>query len=216
MAIDVHSISCESNYHEMATATRPYRMQARAAAAEEATERILDAAEQLYWANPARPVTLAAVAGEAGVSVHSIIRRFGGQEGLFDAAVGRSITRVTAQRNEADPSDLPDVVRTLVEHYEQMGDRSLRLIEAGQTVPSVKELADRGRELHVEWCERMFAEPLARRRGAARKRLVAQLVALCDVYTWLLLRRQRGLSRRETERAILEMLTPLVDGRTPS
>jgi AcrR family transcriptional regulator len=189
-------------------------MQARAAAVEEATERILDAAERLYWRDPARPVTLAAVAAEADVSVHSIIRRFGGQDGLVEAAVARSMQRVTAQRNEADPSDLEAVVGALVEHYEQMGDRVLRMLVAEQTVPSVKQLADRGRELHVEWCERMFVSALASRRGADRKRLLAQLVAICDFYTWLLLRRQRGLSRRETERALVEMLEPLINGRS--
>ena len=200
----------------MATATRVYRMHARAAAAEEATERILDAAERLYWQNPARPVTLAAVASKADVSVHSIIRRFGGQEGLFEAAANRTVGRVIAQRNDVDPADLASVVGALVEHYERFGDRALQLIASEQRSPNVKKMADRGRELHVDWCERMFAGALAARRGAGRKRLLAQLVAICDVYTWLLLRRQRGLSRQETERALAEMLAPLVNGRSPS
>jgi AcrR family transcriptional regulator len=194
----------------MAIATRPYRMQARAAAVEEATERILDAAEALFWQNPSRPLTLNALAAQAGVSVHSIIRRFGGQEGAFEAAVARAVQRVTAQRDEADPSDVPDVVRVLVEHYEQFGDRSLALLAAEQASPGVKALADVGRQHHTDWCERMFAGALGARRGAGRRRLLAQVVAICDVYTWLLLRRQRALSRRETERALVEMLTPLV------
>jgi hypothetical protein len=36
--------------------------------------------------------------------------------------------------------------------------------------------------------------------------LRAQLVAVCDVYTWRLLRRQSGLSRRQTELALTELL----------
>jgi AcrR family transcriptional regulator len=185
-------------------------MQARAAAVEEATERILDAAEELFWNNPARPVTLAELASKAGVSVHSIIRRFGGQAGVYEATAARSVERVGAQRNDADPSDLEQVVRVLVEHYEQFGDRALALIAAEQASPTVKDLADVGRLCHVDWCERMFFATLAERRGADRRRRLAQLIAVCDVYTWLLLRRQRGLSRRETERAITEMLEPLV------
>ena len=184
-------------------------MQARAAAVEEATERILDAAEELFWDNPARPVTLGALASQAGVSVHSIIRRFGGQAGVYEAAVERSAQRISAQRDEADPSDLADVIRALVEHYEQYGDRALALIAAEQASPSVKEMADIGRRYHVDWCERMFSAALARRRGTDRRRLLAQLVAVCDVYTWLLLRRQRGLGRRETERALFELLEPM-------
>ena len=41
---------------------------------------------------------------------------------------------------------------------------------------------------------------------------LAQLVAICDVYTWKLLRRDAGLDRPTTERAILEMLRPLLGG----
>jgi AcrR family transcriptional regulator len=185
-------------------------MQARAAAVEEATERILDAAEEIFWDNPARPVTLAELASRADVSVHSIIRRFGGQAGVYDAAAARCVQRISAQRDEADPSDLAEVVRALVEHYEQYGDRALALIAAEQASVSVKEMADLGRRYHVAWCERMFTVALGKRSGAARRRLLAQLVAICDVYTWLLLRRQRGLSRRETERALVEMLEPLL------
>jgi AcrR family transcriptional regulator len=185
-------------------------MQARAAAVEEATERILDAAEEIFWDNPARPVTLAELASRADVSVHSIIRRFGGQAGVYDAAAARCVRRISAQRDEANPSDLAEVVRTLVEHYEQHGDRALALIAAEQASVSVKEMADVGRRYHVAWCERMFTVALGKRSGAARRRLLAQLVAICDVYTWLLLRRQRGLSRRETERALVEMLEPLL------
>jgi AcrR family transcriptional regulator len=194
----------------MVTATRRYRMQARAAAVEGATERILDAAEELFWDNPARPVTLAELASHADVSVNSIIRRFGGQAGVYEAAAERSVERVSSQRNEADPSDLADVTRALVEHYEQFGDRALALIAAEQASPKVKEMADIGRRYHADWCERMFGHALAKRRGIDRRRLLAQLIAVCDVYTWLLLRRQRGLSRRETERALTEMLEALI------
>jgi AcrR family transcriptional regulator len=185
-------------------------MQARAAAAEEATERILDSAEELFWQNPARPVTLNALAAHAGVSVHSVIRRFGGQEGVYEAAAERMLARVSAQRDDADPADLDAVVAALVEHYERMGDRALALIAAEAASPKVAELADRGRRYHVDWCERMFSAALDGRHGADRRRLLAQVVAICDVYTWLLLRRQRRLSRRETERAVTEMLQPLV------
>jgi AcrR family transcriptional regulator len=189
-------------------------MQARAAAAEQATERILDAAEELFWENPARPVTLGAVAELASVSVHSIIRRFGGQEGMIEAAARRSRDRIGEQRADAIPGDVPSVVRALVDHYELMGDRVLGMLAAERRTPALEEMADLGRRLHAQWCERMFAGALEARRGADRKRLLAQLVATCDVYTWMLLRRQRALSRRETERALAEMLEPLVNGRS--
>jgi hypothetical protein len=39
---------------------------------------------------------------------------------------------------------------------------------------------------------------------------LAQLVAVCDVYTWKLLRRQSGLSRRQTEQAVVELVNSLL------
>jgi hypothetical protein len=46
--------------------------------------------------------------------------------------------------------------------------------------------------MHAAWCERTFRPPNARR--------LAQLIAVTDVYTWKLLRRDRGLSRKQTDR----------------
>ena len=40
--------------------------------------------------------------------------------------------------------------------------------------------------------------------------LLAQLVALMDVYVWKVLRRDRGLSRMETENAMCEMVAALL------
>jgi hypothetical protein len=44
-----------------------------------------------------------------------------------------------------------------------------------------------------------------------RERRLAQFVAICDVYTWKLLRRDAGLSRRQTELAVTELLNPLLE-----
>ena len=49
-------------------------------------------------------------------------------------------------------------------------------------------------------------------RGRRARRRLAQLVAVCDVYTWKLLRRDAGLSRRQTELALVELLEPLTGG----
>ena len=43
---------------------------------------------------------------------------------------------------------------------------------------------------------------------------LAQGVALTDIYIWKLLRRDRGLSRAETERAIVEMLSALMGDKS--
>jgi hypothetical protein len=45
-----------------------------------------------------------------------------------------------------------------------------------------------------------------------RELRLAQLVAICDVYTWKLLRRDQRLSRERTGRALVEMINGLVGG----
>ncbi len=68
-----------------------------------------------------------------------------------------------------------------------------------------------GKELHRTWCARVFQPSLVSLSAAERRRRLAQFVAVCDVYTWKLLRRDAGLSRRQTELALVELLTPMME-----
>jgi AcrR family transcriptional regulator len=189
--------------------SRSYRMRARADAAAATGERILDAATELFWEQAGAEVSLEQIARRAGVSVRTVIRRFGGRDGLMAAAVQRETERVQRQRDEAAVGDLPGAVRILLDHYEELGERVLLLLAEEHRRPELRAIVDQGRSLHVAWCERVFAPALAGLGGARRDRRLAQLVAVCDVYSWKLLRRDRGLSGRETERALLELLEPL-------
>jgi AcrR family transcriptional regulator len=191
-------------------ARRPYRMKARAAAVAATGERILDAAVAIFWEAPAERVSLEQVSERAGVSVQTVIRRFGGRDGLFAATAEREVERVRAQRDEAPADDARGAVRVLIDHYEELGDRVLALLAAEGASPQVGAVVETGRQAHRDWCERVFAAALAGRRGAERERRLAQLVAVCDVWTWRLLRRDSGLSRAETETALVELLEPLM------
>ena len=55
----------------------------------------------------------------------------------------------------------------------------------------------------------MFSPLLAKHTGKARRRLLAELMAICDVYFWKLLRRDLDLSREQTELAIRETILAL-------
>lgn len=190
---------------------RPYRMSARADAAAATAERILDAVVEVFWELPTDQVSLDEVARRAGVSVQTVIRRFGGKEGLLAAAVERESERVRSQRDEAPAGDAAAAVRVLVDHYEELGDRVLKLLTEEDRVPALGDIADRGRALHRQWCARVFAPALVGVVGIQRQRRLAQFVAICDVYTWKLLRRDAGLSRRQTELALVELLDPLLE-----
>ena len=192
---------------------RPYRQVVRAAKAAATGERILDAVTELFWEQPTTEISLVRVAERADVTVQTVIRRFGGRDGLFAAAAGRESARVARERDPAAVAGDPArAVRQLVDHYEAMGDRVVRMLAEETRLPALREVAEVGRVFHRRWCEDVFAATLERLDTETRPRRLAQLVAICDVYTWKLLRRDAGLSRGQTELALEELLAPLVEG----
>src|SRR3954453_3963184 len=114
---------------------RPYRMQARAAAAEATRERILEAALDLILARWYDEVTLAAVAGGAGVSTHTVCNHLVHKEALAAAAMVALSQRITAQRDVA-PGDVAGAVAALADDYDVTGDAIVRILALEGRVPS--------------------------------------------------------------------------------
>jgi hypothetical protein len=99
-----------------------------------------------------------------------------------------------------------------MEHYEVIGERLLRVLAQEGRYPELDILMNEGRRGQRAWVERVFG-PFLPQGDAERERLVAQLIALCDVYMWKLLHLDNGLSREQTELALNEMLTALLENR---
>ncbi len=188
---------------------RAYRMGARAEAAEETRLRILDAVIGLHMERYYDQVSLEDVAQRAGVTVQTVLRRFGSKDRLIDAASEVVRERVMRQRGEAPVGDIAGAVENLVDHYEEWGENVLRLLAQEDRVSAFRRTAEAGRALHYEWVERTFEPMLTERDGEDRRRLMAQLVAVCDVYVWKILSLDLGLSREQTELAIREMILAL-------
>lgn len=188
---------------------RAYRMGARAEAAEETRLRILDAVIGLHMERYYDQVSLEDVAQRAGVTVQTVLRRFGSKDRLIDAASEVARERVMRQRGEAPVGDIAGAVENLVDHYEEWGENVLRLLAQEDRISAFRRTTESGRALHYEWVERTFGPMLAQRDGEDRRRLMAQLVAVCDVYVWKILSLDLGLSREQTELAIREMILAL-------
>jgi AcrR family transcriptional regulator len=71
---------------------RRYDSTGRQAQARRSREEVLDAAERQFLANGYAATTLAAIAAEAGVSVETIYKAFGGKSGLVRAIYERGLT----------------------------------------------------------------------------------------------------------------------------
>src|SRR5215210_4947042 len=188
------------------TDRRPYRMGARAEAAEATFKRVLDVAVRLFTDHPYDEVSLERVAAEAGVAKRTVLRRFGSKEALFGEAMNAARDEMIAHRQEAPVGDAAGAVANVVGQYEQWGTNRLRLLEQEDRIELIAEWVQGGREWHWDWVERVFAPQLKGLRGANRMRRHAALVVLTDVYTWRLLRLELGLSRADTERTIVDLI----------
>lgn len=193
------------------TGKRPYRMQARAKAAEATRAKILEAAEAVFDEHTIDEFTLSTVAKSSGVTVQTVLRHFGTREGLLIATLLHTGLKMRESRDPAPSGDAGAAVDGLVDHYDEFGERILRLLAGSDRHPTLQAVTDFGRVFHREWCEALFAADLKRLRGAKRERRVAQFVAVTDIYVWKVLRRDRGLSSRQTKLAIRELLEPLME-----
>ncbi len=172
----------------MVVPKRAYRQSARARAAEATGERILDAFARHLRENWFDEIRLEDVAGEAGVSVQTVIRRFGSKEGLLDAMherLGAEIRR----RREVAPGDAPGAVASIVEDYETVGDLILRTLAQEDRYAAVRTMTDIGRAMHREWMAGAFAPWLTEIPADERRRATDALVVAGDIYIWKLIRR---------------------------
>lgn len=172
---------------------RPYRQNARAAAAEATGERIIDAFIARLQSGWFDEITLDQVARESGVTVQTVIRRFGGKEGLLEAAQSRFGAAIRARR--ATPrGDANAAVAALVEDYEAAGDLIMRVLAQEDRYAPLKAVADVGRASHRAWTGEQFAPWLERLAEPARTAAHDALVVATDIYVWKLVRRDFGRS----------------------
>ena len=154
-------------------------------------------------------VTVRGIAASAGVALQTVLNHFPTKEALCGAANERLARSVEEARRRIEPGDIAGAVKTLVDDYERTGDSILRMLAVEERVPAVQPWIALGRRGHEAWVERAFAAALEGLGGARRRRRLAQLVVVTDVYTWKLLRRDKGLSRKATITAICELVLAL-------
>lgn len=184
-------------------------MSARAESAELTATRIADAMLQRFATTPYERIRLDDVAADAGVTVQTVIRRFGSKSDLMVAVVERELARIVEARESAAHSSVEATLAALIAHYERYGALILKTYSEAPLVPRLPELAARGRAYHVDWCTRVFADRLPAA-GAERTRRLAQVIAICDATTWRILRFDGGLTPQDTELALTELLVPLL------
>jgi AcrR family transcriptional regulator len=187
---------------------RPYTLRARAASSQARQARILEAVVELLKTRFRSEIRLEDVAAGAEVTVQTVLNLFGSRSALLDQAMAEWLRDLRAQRLRAEPGDVEGAISALVDHYEQFGDLVIRNLAEQADL----DLIETGRAGHRQWVQRQFGAYTGSLADKGRRTLVDQLVCVCDVYTWKLLRRDMGRSRPETEATILSMVKAIIGG----
>lgn len=172
--------------------TRRYDMRTRQQAKDVTRDAIIDAAIHAFEAEQTFAITLPAVAERADVTVKTLLRHFGNRETLIDAAWQRLFDDIRAER-EPPPDDPTAALEILIEHYERCGTMVLATLAQDDKDARAQHMNSAGRLGHRAWVEQVFGARLPQQ-PAQRSRLIDVLVVATDVYTWKILRRDRGLS----------------------
>jgi AcrR family transcriptional regulator len=189
-------------------------MGARAEAAARTAESILAATASLWRERPINEITLDLIAERAGVSVRTVIRRFGSRAGVIATLIEEEGARITAERDEAPVGDIEGTLDVLLRHYERDGVAVLRTLDLEEKVAEARMIVERGRAEHRAWCARVFAPRLPEEDGGYETRLDA-LVAATDLYLWKLLRRDLGRSPNEVKQVMRTLIDGVLDRSPP-
>ncbi len=184
-------------------------MGARGEAAERTAQRIQDAAIGLFRSRPFSEVTLQAIAAVAGVTLQTVLRRFGSKEQVFTQAAKRQMVLIFNARKVSASGDIAAIVGTIVASYEDMGDLNWRGVTQEDQFPLIKELFDQARARHREWIETCFAGLIGCARGGERERRILLLFGATDFYVWKLYRRDLGMSRALTTARMSDLVTAI-------
>lgn len=186
-------------------APRSYSQTQRAESTAATRRTILDAAIAAFREGGDNDLSLEAVAARAGCSTRSVIRHFGSKEQLIEAAIGDA-TAVAVENRRVEPGDVEGAVQKLVDHYEEQGDEVVRWLGSAERYPLVRQVTESGARMHCEWVRESFAPDLEGLEAGERRRRVAALATVTDVYVWHLLRRRESLGRAAAEAEILALV----------
>lgn len=191
--------------------TRPYNMTTRAKAAARTEQDILEAAAELWRERALNDITLEAVAERAGVSVRTVLRKYGSKEQLFAASIEKDGSKIMAGRDQVPAGDVEEALSVLLRDYEKFGDASIRTLAVEEELEIARKILDTARTYHREWCARVFAPYLPAPGEATYESRLLAFIAATEFYLWKLLRRDLNRSYEETFNTFRLLVKSLVE-----
>jgi len=186
---------------------RPYVMRARADAAAATRERIVAGARDLLVRHSFEDMTIEAIAKAADTTPRTVLRIFGSKEELFAQALNS-----LGQFGQAPitPGNLDALIGGTYDFYEKIGDTVIRWLADEPRLPAMREHLAIGRQHLRAWVAAAFTPALGRLGGDRRREVHDALIVAFDVYTWKLLRRDFGLSRRAAQARVKRIVEGII------
>jgi AcrR family transcriptional regulator len=184
-------------------------MTARAESAAATKQSILESAHQLLLVHSFEEMTVDMVAAGADTTTRTVLRLFGSKEELLAQALHSlgqfGLAPIT-------PGDVQALVSGTYDFYEKVGDTVIRWLADEPRIVAIHEHLNIGRRHLRAWVAEAFASELNQLRGSGQRELHDALIVAFDVYTWKLLRRDFGLSRRTAQATTLRIVRGLIEG----
>ncbi len=191
---------------------RSYHQTARAEAVGDTRRRIVLAFSEYAQTRWLDDITLDEVAARAGVTVRTVIRQFGGKEGLV-AAIPNNL-RETEAHAGMTVTDLDSALDEILKRHEERGDATLRALAQEIRHPILSTALASDRAAHLAMVAEIFSPWLARFSPDTRQTMIDALVIATDVYAWKRLRRDMGRTQGET-RAVVRGLVNSILNQAP-
>jgi AcrR family transcriptional regulator len=190
--------------------TRSYSMTQRAKSAAKTAEKIISSTFQLWKERPLNEITLDSIADRSGVAIRTILRKFGSRDGLIQACLSHDASIIIEERAHTPVGDIDGILHTLLSNYEKMGDAGIRTIYMENELKEAKEIGEKGRKVHREWCARVFTPFLPGPDHNEYEIRLTAFITATEIYLWKLLRKDLGYDEEKTFRVFKMLVEGLV------
>ncbi len=198
------------------TRKRTYTLTNRAKLAAKNDRTILEATADLWKEIPINDISLEKIAERSGVTVRTILRKFGSKEELFKTCIQYDATSIMQTRDQTPAGDISKILDDLLAEYEVMGDAVIRTLASEQEMAIARDILATGRLYHQAWCARVFKKYLPRVQTKNYSIRLMAFVSATDIYLWKLLRRDLHLNVHQTRAVLQELLKGLIIKQKPT
>jgi AcrR family transcriptional regulator len=189
---------------------RNYNNKRRALGAAETTGKIIRAFGELWKDNPVHEITLENIAEKSGVTIRTILRKFGSRDGLIQACLDHDVHFIIEERRKAPVGDIDGITRALLSNYEEMGEAGIRTIYMENEFKEARDIGIKGRKEHRKWCAEVFAPYLPDPGQDDYEIKLTAFITSTEIYLWKLLRKDLGYDQEKTFQVFKMLLEGLV------